>query len=95
MERAIANADFPKTLAHYTNMFADRLGNLWVSETVASPEESASAAYTVYERSGRLLGTIAMPDGVTPLEVGDRYMIGLWRNEDEVEFVRVYDLIKR
>ena len=91
-ERAIARANFPRTLPAFARLAADRLGNLWVLET--SPSESDGARYAVHDRNGRYLGTVATPRGVTVLELGSDYMIGLWKNEDEVEFVRVYSLIK-
>jgi hypothetical protein len=49
----------------------------------------------VYDRDGRLLGEVGRPAGVGVLEIGRDYMLGIWRNEDDVEFVRIYPLIKR
>ena len=93
-ERAIASADFPPTLPAFAALAADRLGNLWVRATPTPGQESAIPTFTVFDRSGRLLGDIRPPAGATILELGDSYMLGLWKNEDDVEFVRVYSLIK-
>ena len=91
VEREIARAEFPRTMPAFRSVLADRLGNLWVTEMRPTGEE---APFAVYDRGGRLLGEILPPKGVTVLEIGADYMIGLWKNEDDVEFIRVYALTK-
>ena len=93
-ERGIARADFPRTLPYFASLLVDRTGNLWVRERPPGLPGSYPAIYTVFDRSGRLLGSVTIPLGVGVLEIGPDYMIGLWYNSDDVEFVRLYSLIK-
>ena len=92
LERMIARAEFPRTHPPYTQIVADRLGNLWVRET--PPRASDAPTFAVYDRTGRLLGNVSPPTGVTILEIGADYMLGVWKNEDDVEFIRRYTLTK-
>jgi hypothetical protein len=35
-----------------------------------------------------------MPAGFTALEIGDDFVLGITRDEFDVEYIRVYDLVK-
>jgi hypothetical protein len=91
LEQGLANASWPTTKPAFAGLLADRVGNLWIQEhsRIGEPQR-----YIVIDREGRWLGLIAAPRGVTVLEIGDDYLLGVWKNEDDVEFLRVYSLIK-
>lgn len=71
---------------------ADADGNLWV-QNFATPADP-QAPFTVFDPDGRWLGVVVFPDGFTPHEIGEDYVIGVFRDELDVETVRRYPLLK-
>lgn len=71
--------------------FRDRVGNLWVAEYRVLDEPSR---WQIFDPSGRWLGELTLPDGGRITEIGDDYVLGVWRDEAEVETVRLYGLRK-
>jgi hypothetical protein len=50
--------------------------------------------WDVYDSEGRLAGMVRIPDRFTPFSLkGDR-MYGVWRDDLEVQYVRVYQLVQ-
>ena len=92
LEQSLANANWPATKPAFAALVADRVGNLWIQDHARFGE---ALRYTVIDREGRWLGAVTAPPGVTVLEIGADYMLGVWKNPDDVEFLRVYPLIKR
>ncbi len=70
----------------------DRLGRLFVRhwETAGVP----TVDWLVFGLGGQLAARIPVPTDLELLEIGETYVLALWRNELDVEFVRVYDLRK-
>jgi hypothetical protein len=83
----IDDAFYPKTLPPYAVFRVDDAGRLWVQDYPAPGEQPR---WSVFDQDGRLVANVLTPAGVEVLEVGSTYLIGLWRDEDEVEYVRVY-----
>ncbi len=86
------------TLPVLESILLDAAGNLWVE-----PHEMYGAAVPppeVYAPDGTWLGAVALPsgrDGLVAnggLEIGDDYVLGVWRDEQGVEYVRMYALEK-
>jgi hypothetical protein len=70
----------------------DTEGNLWVPE-YSDPGEQARA-WSVFSESGEFLGVVDMPDGFTPHDIGFDYLLGLRTDQDDVEYVQLYELVK-
>lgn len=66
--------------------------NLWVRES-SRPGEPRSR-WSVFSAGGELLGTVLMPPGIHVLEIGADYVLGLQRDELDVEYVKRYRLYK-
>lgn len=73
-------------------MRTDRRGNLWV-ENYPAPGTSMNF-WSVFDVEGFFLGRVTMPHEFSPLDIGPDYVLGLWRDEDDVEHVRMYELIE-
>ena len=88
------------TLPALKSIHLDASGNLWVEPH--SRHGSQVPPFQVYAPGGEWLGTVAVPPGLQQenlglpvrFEIGDDYILGVWRDELEVEYVRVYGLIK-
>lgn len=84
--------DTPDTRPAYGTVLADRSGNIWLAEYVRAP--ATPRRWTVLAADGRWLGEVKVPDRFTVLEIGDDWMLGVWRDELDVERVRLYSVAK-
>jgi hypothetical protein len=76
--------------------------NLWVSDASLdwylaqgfSRVPAGPVAWRVFDRDGRWLGSVTMPPRFRPMDIGSDYVLGLWRDADDVEHVRLYQLTR-
>jgi hypothetical protein len=92
IERLLRALEWHRTKPAFGRLYADTENRLWAKPHV---ELRFDAPYDVFDTSGVYLGKVTLPDGVEPLEIGTDYVIGLWRDESRVEFVRVYRMSRR
>jgi len=91
--RVLAEVTIPEIRPPYTQITLDRAGNLWVQVGTAGLAGSQSVGHLVFDRNGVLLGNVALPP-VEVLEIGDDYVLGLFRDDLEVEYLHVYEIAK-
>ena len=87
--------DFPhaeEMPAHGSHMIVDVEGNLWVEEYLG-PRDSMPI-YSVFTSAGRYLGDVTMPSRFQPHDIGADYVLGVWRDELDVEHAQLYALVK-
>jgi hypothetical protein len=48
----------------------------------------------VFDPDGRMLGQVVLPSGLDVKQIGDDFVLAVWRDEYEVEHVRMYELRK-
>lgn len=84
--------EYPALFPAYGGILLDTADNLWVEE-YPSPGTNVQTWHVVAQ-NGTPLGAIAMPAGFQLREVGDDYVLGVWRDELDVQTVRVYRLRK-
>jgi hypothetical protein len=82
--------DVPETRPAYQHLLADELGNLWASEYARPP--NIPAVWTVLDPKGRWLGTVAMPPRFRPYQIGASWILGVVRDDLDVEHLRLYEL---
>ena len=85
---------FPSTLPAFRSVLLDEDGaRLWVEEfELDAITSGGETRWSVYAEDGRLLGEVRMPVGFRPLRIGKDYVLGLWRDELDVEYVQLYEL---
>ncbi|HEU4631543.1 MAG TPA: hypothetical protein VFS08_17445 [Gemmatimonadaceae bacterium] len=71
-------------------LVVDDAGRLWAMDFLA-PRDSA-ATWRVFDAEGGYLGTVSMPRTFTVHEIADDRVLGVYRDENDVEQVRVYAL---
>jgi hypothetical protein len=81
-----------ETMPAYAGLEVDDLGNMWVQEY--DPESEGGRTYTVFDASGQMLGPVQLPAGLTATHIGDDFVLGVWRDDLDVEHVRLYRLTK-
>jgi hypothetical protein len=82
----------PEIMPAYEGLKVDDLGNLWVEDY--EPDPDAESLWTVFDPDGRMLGQVVLPNGLGVMQIGDDFVLGVWRDEFEVEHVRSYALTK-
>lgn len=93
IERMYAEMPFPATFPAFGGLLVDALGGLWVLD-FAAPGDT-TRRWTVFGPDGVVLGVVQTPPGLNVREIGRDYVLGTWRDADEVEHVRLYALRRR
>lgn len=92
IRRHFADVAYPAVFPPVSELRFGDDGHLWVLET-PSPG-SRVRQYAVFTLEGALLGRVAMPAGFAPSGFGPDEVIGVWEDDDGVQYVRVYPLRK-
>ncbi len=79
---------FPAAFPALSSIVVDADGNIWV-ENYRRPGAS-QVSFVVFAETGHLLGTVTIPDGLHVFEAGPEYLLGRWRDEFEVEHIRLH-----
>ena len=93
---------FARQLPAYSVMKVDADRNLWVRSAYVETEIgqgwsrviSTPTTWRVFDRTGKWSANITLPARFNPMDIGTDYVLGLWRDEDDVEHVRMYRLNK-
>ena len=88
----LEEAGLPDTRPAYLHLLPDRTGNLWVSEFARHP--TAPGKWTVFDADGRWRGSVTMPPDFRPYEIGADWILGVERDEMDVQRVKLYPLVK-
>lgn len=83
---------FPSTMPSFRSLDLGDDGRIWVEEFDPAAFPSDGSRWTVYDRRGQRLGQVAMPPRFRPLEIGHSYVLGVWRDDLGIEYVRLYGL---
>ena len=86
-----ANTEIPGTLPAYRTLMAGTDGTLWVQDYTDDDEQPR---WSAFRDDGRYLGDLDVPMGARVLDSGDDYLVLLETDELDIEYVRVYELLK-
>jgi len=89
-ERAFAEIPLPDSLPAYQRFLMSLTGELWVQDY--QPPGDSVQWWTVFSGNGRALSRVELPPGLYAFEIGRDHVVGRWRDELDVEHVRVYRL---
>jgi len=90
MREQIEAMAMPPTRPAYGGLLGDSMGNLWLSEWAMYPH--FPERWTVLDPEGRWLGAVAMPPNFHPMDIGEDWILGVERDELDVEYVVIYPL---
>ncbi len=88
---AFRQLEWPKHYAAYGRLIVDSEDNLWVEEYPIPGKDVRD--WTVYG-GGRRLALVRLPARFRLLEVGTDYVLGVWQDDLDVDYLRVYPLRK-
>ena len=92
LRQMFADVPLPETVPAFASLTVDTDGDLWVKES-AFPDTETNR-WTVFGVDGVLLAQVDMLPRFTPHHVGADFVLGVWTDEFEVEYVRLYELTK-
>ncbi len=84
---------FPDVLPAFTSLIVDTRGHLWMADFLAPGE--LEQTYSVFAPEGHLLGAVSVPQGLQIYGIGSDYVLGRWRDEWDVEHIRLHTLKKQ
>ena len=58
------------------------------------PTLEGSRRWRVINGTGQYLGEVTTPDGFEVSEIGRDWVLGIWRDDLDVQFIHVYKLVK-
>ena len=90
VEEGLRALPLPSRMPSVGRMLHDAQGRLWAMDFVA-PSDTV-ATWRVFDPEGRQLGVVRTPTALTVHEIGADWLLGVFRNEDDVEEVRAYAL---
>lgn len=79
-------------LPHFSGLHLDPLENLWVRGFAPLPTDSSR--FRVFDPSGQLLGQLALGPRHTVLDIGTDRILTMWQDDDDLEYIRVYRIVK-
>ncbi len=93
--RAMRSAmwDAPELPTQYpaiAGLLLDRLDRIWMVGPSIDSSETATAS--VFDADGRWLEDVTLPAHFTLTDAGADYVLGIWKDESDVEHVRMYEL---
>jgi hypothetical protein len=89
----LSSVTVPEYRPPYGEIRLDLAGNLWVQQLAAEGARGEPRTHFVFDPEGRWLGSVTTPD-VQILEIGRDYLLGIYRDESDVEYLQVFDLHK-
>jgi len=90
MEATYSDFPLPEFRPAFSDIRVSRGGEIWLAEYEF--EADSVSTWVVLDPRGMLLGSVAVPPGFQIHEVGEDYLLGVWKDELGVPFVRRYAL---
>ena len=94
---------FSETHPAHHGFLVDRSGYLWVlrynprrfdNGRIPPPIFDETSSWDIFDPQGIWLGLVHTPPRFVLYEVGEDYLLGMWRDELEVEYVQMYGLVR-
>ncbi|MGV3709865.1 MAG: hypothetical protein ACO1Q7_13605 [Gemmatimonas sp.] len=97
------NASYPDALPAFVDLLVAPSGEIWLRDPelrgasncgCLTGVTAAPSRWSVFDSSGRWLGTVQMPQQFTPAEVGRDYVLGSQRDAKDIVRVVMYRIVK-
>jgi hypothetical protein len=82
----------PDHFPPFSNLMSDVEDHLWVQDYQRPGEENR--AWTIFDEEGSMVGRVILPENFNPFEIGEDYILGVGWDEMDVEYVRMYGLVR-
>lgn len=85
-------APTPETMPAFQDLMVDAAERVWVR--AFEPFREEGSRWTVFDPDGRVRAVAELPARFTPLQIMEDRVLGRWRDELDVEHVRLYRLAR-
>lgn len=93
IHNVVKDIGFPTVLPPFDAVLRDDTGAIWLRNDVGPVlRDSIPRSWTVLDATGRWLGEVTMPRRVEVQQITSDRVLGVWRDEDGVEHLRLYRL---
>jgi hypothetical protein len=92
MRAQLEAMDVPATRPAYGRLLVDSEGALWTGDYAPYPEDPV--LWRVFDGGGRLVVALQVPERFRIFDIGTDWIIGVWRDDLDVERIRLYHLRK-
>lgn len=86
------NVPNDRTLPAVTAVLVDRAGRVWVEE--GSRDREVPATWFVFDPSGEPIAKVTMPARFEPFDIGDDRVLGVSKDELDVERVQLLEIVR-
>ena len=83
----------PEVRPPYSQLLLDQLGYLWVERGPSTGGSAGFVDFLVFDPEGEWLGVVVLPP-LRVLEISDRYVLGVYQDELEVQYLHVYEIYR-
>lgn len=90
VKEALARLAVPDSAPAYRYIRTDDAGNAWIREPLTP--DAVTRQWTVVDRNSRPVATIETPLRLDLHQIGADFVLGRWRDENDVNFIRLYQL---
>ena len=91
LRRVLLETGPPATLPPADQLVIDATGAIWLRDDVGPVlRDSIPQRWTVLDSTGAWLGSVTMPRRLEVHQITTDRVVGVWRDENDVEYVRVY-----
>jgi len=90
IRRSLDEMPVPEVHPAHGDLHADPFGYFFV-EDYRLPGEDVPVL-SVFDPEGRMVGSLTLPEGLRVLDIGEGFLLGLYQDELDVEFLRLYRL---
>jgi hypothetical protein len=91
LRRSYEEMPRPSSRPAFREFIVDALDHLWVQDFSI---DGSATTWAVFSPEGFWMGDVVLPDGFEPTQILGDEMIGVWRDELDVEHVRAYALTR-
>ena len=93
--RNLENAQYAETLPLFGSAFVDRDQRLWVSEWAwpALTDPPPPLRWSVFSADGHWLGDLEAPDRLRIVDSRGDIVLGIWRDDFDVQYVQLHQII--
>jgi hypothetical protein len=83
---------YPERAAVYGRLIVGQDGTLWAADLTMPT--FGSERWWLFDRNGQLFGSVDVPERFHPFDAGDGWVLGKWTDEMDVEYVRLYGIVR-
>ena len=91
LEVLLAAVEYPETVPPYSQLLVDSEDHLWVRDYKISGTPGPEV-WSVFGPEGQLLGALRTPERLQVRQIGADFILGVWTDELDVRYIRMYTL---